>query len=199
MNPTHHTCSCGYTWGHGRDGSHHCSFYYQKTIVELRAALAAKTEAPADWAEDAAWMILKLKDRLAERGGRPTTDESATKLWDEACDIYLRMVQWANDPKPAVQPVSEASSLNRYSLVRGFLESSPDGRWCSYLEAMAIIGRQGAAVPCDRDAVRYRWLRERGFGLPKLGAELDAAIDTALAQQHAAPQPLMDDKSGGES
>jgi hypothetical protein len=34
-----------------------------------------------------------------------------------------------------------------------------------------------------KDAERYRWLREYGYGLPKIGVKLDTAIDAAMQTQ----------------
>ena len=45
--------------------------------------------------EDAAAIILKMKDTLAVRGARPTTEKEAA-LWDECFAVYVRMVKWAN-------------------------------------------------------------------------------------------------------
>lgn len=39
----------------------------------------------------------------------------------------------------------------------------------------ALQAQQGDAL----DAARYRWLREKGYGMPKQEEELDAAVDAA--------------------
>ena len=46
--------------------------------------------------EDAAAIILKMKDTLAVRGARPTTEKEAA-LWDECFAVYVRMVKWATN------------------------------------------------------------------------------------------------------
>jgi len=41
INPETHTCStCKYTWKHGQDGSHECSYFLLETIKELEAKIA---------------------------------------------------------------------------------------------------------------------------------------------------------------
>lgn len=42
-----HTCECGFTWEHGRDGGHICGPYYRECIIELKGMLvrAIKREA----------------------------------------------------------------------------------------------------------------------------------------------------------
>jgi len=70
------------------------------------------------WAERYAKVLLKLKDSLAERGGRPVTPEKAA-LWDEAWSVYESMLEWAhNSQQQAASPAApEASTV--VELMRG--------------------------------------------------------------------------------
>jgi hypothetical protein len=47
----------------------------------------------------------------------------------------------------------------------------------------AVVGQEAVT---DRDAARYRWLREYGYGLPHLEEELDNRIDAAMVMIAAA-------------
>ena len=40
MSDSVHTCYCGFTWEHGKNGSHICDQYYRKRIDELERRLA---------------------------------------------------------------------------------------------------------------------------------------------------------------
>lgn len=43
-----------------------------------------------------------------------------------------------------------------------------------------IDAQQARIADLEKDAARYRWLREFGYGLPRLGGELDTSIDAAM-------------------
>lgn len=59
MNPETHTCDCGFTWKHGRSGSHSCTPHYQSKIAELRAALEAAEQKLALPAPDLRLSIMR--------------------------------------------------------------------------------------------------------------------------------------------
>lgn len=53
-----------------------------------------------------------------------------------------------------------------------------------------IDAQQERIAELEKDAARYRWLREFGYGLPRLGGELDTSIDAAM--QPAWPEDTSD-------
>lgn len=60
-------------------------------------------------------------------------------------------------------------------------ERSANDEFALHLARIALAGSPRATADVERDAARYRWLREHGFGMPRLGADLDVSIDAAIA------------------
>lgn len=183
MNPTTHTCDCGYTWLHGQDGSHNCSGYYRKTIADLHAALAAKTEG-------AKLDDRKIADTVNELRKIAIESHAAGYLRERIAYLIVPLLKAA--PAVVVEPAPVA-----------WVRRHPDGVLTSELLIDAVIEpvrkNSGAWLPLGRivpamegealvlDAARYRWLRVRTVAWNalrqpewKTGVSLDSAIDAAM-------------------
>ena len=84
-----------------------------KQIDALKLALEALEKVTKE--------MLALKDELAERGGRPTTDSYRQKLWDSAFDAYT------GHALPAATAIKEALAVDKESLTTEAQQSNEQG------------------------------------------------------------------------
>ena len=64
-----HKCECGFTWVHGKNGSHNCGPYYRARITEIESQLAARDEVEGDSIDNVIDLIDIRVDTFIPGGG----------------------------------------------------------------------------------------------------------------------------------
>ena len=152
-NPEFHTCPiCGYTWEHGRDGSHNCTVKLRQRIAELESerdavcsqSNASNREIERLFDELEGYKESKLsKDALIREIDKIITDGQPAKQ-ASLCDLVGPIRKLKEERDDACREAAEAQALH-IKVIQAW-ESLPEGKHSPQVIEQWMHGPMACAI-----------------------------------------------------